>query len=225
MKQKIAFLHTAKTHVNTFDALVAEFDEDIEAIHFVHEELLSEALDRGLNPKLEKQVQQAMQQASKTAQAKIVVCTCSTIGHAAEKTGPKETFTAMRIDRAMADKAVQLGHNIWIVATAASTLAPTQSLLESSAQRVGKSPTITTTLVPNAWQYFESGNLEIYHQTIANHIMIGWQKYDLIVLAQASMEQAITYTKDVRISILSSPRLGVQAAITELLGKDTNEVI
>lgn len=215
MNYDIAFLHTGDVHVNTFGKLMAEIAPDANVHHVVDESLLDDARELGLTENVTQRINNAMRDAASSG-AKIVVCTCSTIGGVAEGQNDNANFTAMRIDRAMADEAVQAGQRILVAAAVESTLDPTRELIESSAQKLGKTPTIEVLHIQGAWQHFEAGDSERYVQTIADQIAQSWQGYDTIVLAQASMAKAADLCDSVEIPVLSSPQIGVQAAVAAL---------
>jgi hypothetical protein len=65
------------------------------------------------------------------------MCTCSTIGGMAEKTPTHGAFTALRVDGAMAEKAVRTGPRVLIVAALEGTLAPTTALILRAAANAG----------------------------------------------------------------------------------------
>ena len=157
----------------------------------------------------------------------LIVCTCSTIGGIVEAlsndtiTNPKvqtQKFQTQRIDRAMADAAVEIHSNkaitakIIVVAALESTLAPTQALIESSAKAKGRTIELSLHHIQEAWQYFEAGDDKSYWKSIAYHLK-RLPNADVIVLAQASMANAVNYCKDIDTPILSSPALGVDAAL------------
>lgn len=226
MKHDIAFLHTAKVHVETFGNLVKEIEPNLSVRHVVNEALLEDARKTGITPELKKRIHTAMHNATSTG-AKVVVCTCSTIGGIAEassqhmllRTRENEeptTFTSMRIDRAMADEAVKTGKRILVVAALESTLSPTRILIEDSARMLAKTPEIRMLHIQGAWNYFEAGNNATYLQTIAQCLKENGKGYDAIVLAQASMAKTVELCDEVKIPILSSPKLGVQAAIARI---------
>ena len=58
-------------------------------------------------------------------QAAVVVCTCSSIGSVAETLDGRTDARMMRIDRPMAEEAVERGPRIIVAATLSSTLIPT----------------------------------------------------------------------------------------------------
>ena len=71
------------------------------------------------------------------AGAKVIVCTCSTLGGIAEQSPPAGVLV-LRIDRAMAERAVASGRRILVAAALASTLSPTVELLRQIAHESGR---------------------------------------------------------------------------------------
>lgn len=213
MRHDIAFLHTAAEHVATFDELAAELAPDLRIRHDVAESLLAEARKSGsVSPALERRVGQAMLSAASSG-ARVVVCTCSTIGSVAEGVGSQQGLETQRIDRAMADAAVNCGSRILVVAALPGTVSPTCKLIASSASKVGKSVSMKAVLVKDAWPYFERSMTEAYLAQIAAAVKAGAGDADVIVLAQASMAGAVGLCRGIEKPVLASPRLGFEAAI------------
>lgn len=215
VSHNIAFVHTGEVHVETFGKLMAEIAPNVNVYHVVDESLLDEARELGLTADVAQRINNAMRNAASTS-ARIVVCTCSTIGGIAEEQNGDVDFTAMRIDRAMADEAVTRGPRILVAAAVESTLDPTRELIESSAQKLDASPEIEMLHIQDAWQHFEAGDQAQYVQVIADQLAQSWRGYDIAVLAQASMAEAVDLCEGVEIPVLSSPRIGVQAAVSAL---------
>lgn len=214
----IAFLHTSAVHIETFGALMHELAPELRLHHTVREDLLTEAQAHGITGELSKRIEAAMGNAAESG-AKVVVSTCSTIGNPAEGMDTGGAFRAMRIDRAMADAAVHHGR-ILIVAALESTLEPTLELVKSSAEKLKLSPHISCELIPAVWAHFVSGDMDRYCGGIAAYLETQCNGYDVIVLAQASMAPAAVLCEDLGIPILSSPRLGVEAAIEAFKNED-----
>ncbi|WP_090143334.1 aspartate/glutamate racemase family protein [Limnohabitans sp. DM1] len=213
MPPSLAFLHTSPVHVPTFTALLESIDSDASATHFVDEALLRDARAQGHDsPGVVQRVQEAVRVAAETG-ACVVVCTCSTIGAAAEATPTHGKFTAKRIDRAMANAAARAGPNVLVVAALQSTLGPTSDLIRDSAQRLGLQVKISEHHVSDAWQHFEQGNLVAYYAAIEAEVRKLLPGPSVVVLAQASMAPAAAALYDVAVPVLSSPALGVQDAL------------
>lgn len=216
MKHDIAFLHTSEVHVNTFTIILNKLEPGLSARHDVAEELLADARDQGLTPTIVKRIEQALLTTASSS-AKVIVCTCSTIGGVAEAFH-SEDFTAMRIDRAMANEAVELGERILVLAALESTLAATRELIEFSAETLAKTPQLDVMHIPDAWQHFEANDMDAYFEAIARALKTNAANYDVLVLAQASMARAANLCTELGVPILTSPTLGVKAAIAKLKG-------
>ena len=213
MTPTLAFLHTSPVHIPTFTALLESIDSRARAAHFVDEALLRDAREQGHDsPGIVRRVQEAVQAAADTG-APVVVCTCSTIGAAAEATPTHGRFTAKRIDRAMANAAARSGQNVLVVAALQSTLGPTSDLIRDSAQRLGLVIKISEHHAPHAWQHFEQGNLAAYYAEIEAEVRGLLPGPSVVVLAQASMAPAAAALHDTTAPILSSPELGVRDAL------------
>jgi len=213
MRDALAFLHTAQVHVPTFERLASEIAPALRVRHSVREDLLADAREVGLDDSgLVTRVHDAMREAA-SGGAAVVVCTCSTIGAIAERTAPSGAFKAMRIDRAMADRAVRAGPRVLIVAALESTLAPTEALILCAAENASVTVQPDALLVEEAWPYFEAGDGTRYIEALARSIRAASGRADVVVLAQASMAPVAALLADLGIDVLSSPALGVERAV------------
>ena len=203
--EMLTFLHTSPTHIDTFNTLLRELAPDLPVQHIVDEAILREARDAG-------RLTEAMQakvwaQIEALRDAPVVLCTCSTIGGCAEAAGPN----VIRVDRPMAAKAVQMGRRIIVAATLASTLQPTKDLIFDEAHRQNKAIELIEVLCDGAWAKFEQGDQAGYVEVIAKRLHAVTHLGEVIVLAQASM--AAVEREDFGVPVLSSPRLGLEAAL------------
>lgn len=213
MTKALAFLHTSPVHVATFSRLLAELDPSIVTRHIVEEDLLNAARAAGeITPALDQRIAAAIQEAGAPDGA-VVLCTCSTIGGSAEAAGARAGQAVLRVDRPMAERAVALGKRILVAAALASTIAPTRALILEAANRAGKPIELSELLCAQAWALFERGDQAGYAQAIAEALRASAGDAEVIVLAQASMAAAAPLCADLGVPILSSPRLGLEAAI------------
>jgi len=212
MTKQLVFLHTSPVHIATFDRLLAELAPEIPVQHLVDESLLQEARTTGITTQLTQRVTERIVDGLAMDGA-VMLCTCSTIGGCAEAVSQEAERPVLRVDRAMAEKAVALGPHIVVVAALASTLAPTRQLLLEVATALNKPVQIDEVLCTDAWAKFEQGDHAGYLEAIAACLRSYAVKGDVIVLAQASMADAADLCADLPVPILSSPRLGLEAAI------------
>jgi hypothetical protein len=210
MANAITFLHTAAVHVAGFEQLLAEADPGIPARHIVDEQLLEDIRAAGMTVAVRARIAERVQEAA-AGDTAVVVCTCSTIGGCAEAV-PLDT-PLIRVDRAMAEKAVALGSALLVVAALETTLPPTRALLLDAAERAGRVVTLREVLCPGAWPKFEAGDQAGYLRAIAEGVRTHAAGADVVVLAQASMAGAAALCADLGVPVLSSPRLGVAAAV------------
>jgi hypothetical protein len=216
MRQHVAFLHTSPVHVETFDRLVKAEDPTVQAEHIVAEDLLADAQRIGAeHPTLVERIQAAMAGAASNG-ATIVVCTCSTIGGPAERAPTCTGVTAARIDRAMANRAVELGPRILIVAALESTLGPTAELIRESAIALRAEVELEHLLVSEAWPHFLRGDYAAYLNAVVTAVRAEPIRANVVVLAQASMAPAAETLNDLGVEVLASPTLGVQSALAHL---------
>jgi hypothetical protein len=216
MQRRIAFLHTSPVHVETFARLAGAAAPEVKVDHVVAEDLLAQAQRVGAgDPALIERVQAAMASAADDGAA-VVICTCSTIGGAAERAPTDGRFVAMRIDRAMADRAVQLGPRVLVVAALESTLEPTAQLIRESAAAMAAPVELKPLLVEGAWAHFLEQDHGAYAAAVARAVRGAAGTCDVVVLAQASMAPAAPMLADLGVQVLSSPELGVQSALAQL---------
>lgn len=211
MPHRVAFLHTSPVHIATFDRLMQALAPAVSVTHLVDEALLADAQRVGLDDApLVARVQATMARAAEDG-ASLVVCTCSTLGGLAERVPTAGRYVAARIDRAMADRAVRRGPKVLVVAALASAVGPTEALIRESADALGAPVSLRTRVVPDAWPFFERGDLLGYVAAVARDVRQQCGDADVVVLAQASMAPAAAALGDLNVEVLASPALGVRA--------------
>ncbi len=220
----IGFLHTAEAHVETFDRLMQKIAPHLRVAHAVREDLLEDALQPGVgmtNSKLAARISRATKQLAYTG-ARVVVCTCSTLGgivEALQITIKKQPIIATRIDRAVADIAAKSGNPITLVVALESTIQPSTLLVQSSAKAAGAYVHITPLYVRGAWAHFKAGDKSAYINCIVEAVALNSAQNansHTILLAQASMHDAVAPLAARGVMALSNPELGVRHALALL---------
>lgn len=212
---RLAFLHTSPAHVATFERLLAELAPGVAGAHIVDEGLLRDARAEGLTPAIAGRVAERLRAAAADG-AGVALCTCSTIGGLAERAAGAAGLPVLRVDRAMAARAVALGPRVVVVAALESTLAPTAELVAEEAGAAGRAVELIAAPCPWAWAAFEAGDQAGYLAQIAAHVRGVAARGDVVVLAQASMAGALDLLADLPTPVLASPRLGLAAALIAL---------
>lgn len=214
---KIAFLHTAQVHVDTFDRIFAQLGSGAKLLHRVAPELLDRARSNGLDS-VRHDVAAAIAEMS---DADAVMCTCSTLGPLVDELA-QSSETLLRIDRPLMEKACLDGPNILVALCLDSTRDATLSLLSECASRLGKSVQPIVVVCSDAWACFEAGDMAAYARSIADAIKAEVSRrpeIDSIVLAQASMRVAEADLINIGIPVRSSPVLAAERALQVAMRK------
>ena len=209
----VALLHTAETHIRTFSALFAELAPDIPVDHAVRADLLRKAeLHGGLTPEIRREVCLALLSAADRG-APVVLCTCSTLGPAADTAAALTSSHVVRVDRPMIERALAVGTRVTVAACVPTTIAPTRALVQQVAAEKGLSAEIDELLIDGAWPLVRAGDLDGYARRIADTLCRSEVRSDVVVLAQASMAAAAELCNDLGVPVLASPRPAVEAAV------------
>ena len=212
MQTHLALLHTTPVLIDTFDRLIDEAGLELPIRHIVEEGFLTEAREKGISQDLDGRIQGRIGAAIEEG-ASVVLCTCSTIGGSAESANDATDGVIVRVDRPMAEKAVEIGSRIVIAAALESTLAPTRDLILETAGARQKHVELIEVLCDEAWSRLEAGDQQGYLTEIARKIKESAPEGDVIVLAQASMAGAAELCPEVSVPILSSPEIGFRHAV------------
>jgi len=148
------------------------------------------------------------------AGADAVLVTCSSIGPGVTLARQLFDIPVLRIDEAMAEKAVRQAHRIGVLATLRTTLDPTTALLREKAAAAGRTVELIECLCEDAFPAVLAGDTATHDRMLRQALMEDLKEVDLIVLAQASMARVVTTLAAgvLQTPILSSPELAVLSA-------------
>ena len=212
MSGDLVMVHTVAALADLFDELRAEIDPDVPVRHVVQAALLTDAIDAGqLTDEIRARTRDALLEA--TDGACVVLCTCSTVGPGADDAAAEAQVPILRVDRPMAEAAVEAGRRITVAATLATTIGPTAELVADAARRAGKEVEIGSVVFAGARARLVAGDAEGHERIIAECLQEAASSADAIVLAQASMTPALSRCAAIAIPLLTSPRSGLEAAI------------
>lgn len=207
----LGFLHTAASHVPTFERLARAIDPALPCRHAVEASLLAAATEAGgIDAALAARIA-ARIDALRAAGARVVVCTCSTLGDAAEAASRPDA-PVLRIDRPMAEAAVRRGPRVAVVAALDTALAATVALLRDVARQQGRAVAIAPVLCAAAWPCFVAGDLAAYGAAVAAAVRAAAPAADVVVLGQVSMAPVVEQVDDLATPVLAATPLGVRVA-------------
>jgi hypothetical protein len=207
----IGCLHTAATNIPGLDAAAAAV-EGVELRHVVRSDLLAAALAAGQMTDATR-AEAEVELRALAAQCDAVLLTCSSIGRAVEGV-QDEAVPVIRVDAALAERAVAGGGRVTVLYAAPSTAAPTGQLFATAAARTGAD--IDMRMVPQAWDRFTGGDLAGYFGLVAEAAEAAYGDGAAVVaLAQVSMAGAAELVRGAPVP-LTSPAIGLQAVIERL---------
>jgi len=219
MKPKtLGLVHTSATLVPVFAALCKEKLPNVSTFNIADDSLVKGIIASGsLTPQIARRVASYLESAE-LAGADYILVTCSSIGPAVEAAAKLIGVPVLRVDQPMADRAVQTGKRIGVIATLRTTLEPTADLISRRAQLAGKSLELTARLCEGAFDALMSGDAAAHDAKVAAALKELSAQVDVIVLAQASMARVVDGLSDEvkRVPILSSPALAVDYLATVL---------
>jgi len=213
MQQKtLGLIHTSATLVPVFQQLCNTYLPNVKVFNIVDDSLIKNVISCGeLTPVTARRVVDYVASAE-IAGADHILVTCSSIGAAVEMAAQLTKTPVLRVDQPMADKAVQTGKRIGVIATLPTTLAPTSDLVKRRAAVAGKEIELTAVLCEGAFDALMSGDAATHDTMVATALKKLVKEVDVIVLAQASMARVVDGLEaaDKIVPILASPGIAIE---------------
>ncbi|MFM0739269.1 aspartate/glutamate racemase family protein [Paraburkholderia xenovorans] len=190
---RIVCLHTADSNIAIFDeaARAARF-HSLELEHRVRADLLAAAEQvGGLTDAIAAQTREVVLALCRDANA--VLLNCTTLGPVVDETlaARAAPVPVVRVDAALAQRAVENGGKVVVLYTVSTTREPTTRLFAEAASHAGVAVDLRVQLVERAWERFRAGDTAGYLSTIAAAAEAAYADgADVVALAQASMTGA-----------------------------------
>jgi len=217
-RKRLGLLHTSATLVPIFEQLCKAKLPNVDVFNLVDDSLIKDVIAQGrLRPQTARRVVQHVA-AAEDAGADLIMVTCSSIGPAVETAATLAAVPVLRVDQPMADRAVQMGRRIGVIATLPTTLEPTADLIRRRAAVAGREIELTSRLCEGAFDALMGGDPAKHDAMVAAALKELASQVDVIALAQASMARVVDglSPEDRRVSILASPPLAVEHLATIL---------
>ena len=214
MSRTLALIHTSPTLTPLFGRLCVEYIPSVNVFHMVDESLIKDTIREGGLQRVTIRRLLALIESAEQAGADAVLVTCSSIGEGVKIGQRLFDIPVIRVDEAMARKAVRMGRKIGVMATLCTTLEPTVALLRAKAAEAGIQIEIIESLSDGAFEAVVSGDQTTHDRLLTAALKNDVKDADIIVLAQASMASVLKSLPPgtISIPILTSPELAVMAA-------------
>ena len=205
-------IHTGPVLVEVLKPLFAELLPDTRLVNIMDDGLLTDVRRAGgVTPLLRQRLIDYGAIAARSGADAILNC-CSSVGEAADELAARVNIPVVKIDDAMTISAVEQGSRIAVLATVATTLDPTERLIQRKAAERGKAITTTRFLAADAFDALLRGDSAAHDGLVREQMLKAAADHDVVVLAQGSMARLVPLMQgQTATPILSSPRSGVLA--------------
>ncbi len=207
--KRLAIIHTVPVTISSLGALCARLLPGVEVSNYLDDSLLRQInAEGGISASVRYRFQSLIGMAA-AARPDVIFCACSSVGGMLEEARALFPMPLVRIDEPMAREAAAHEGSIVVCATVQSTLKPTTELIQ---RYLGAERHADTLLVEGAGALLASGDREAYLNLIASRLGEAAATHDVVVLAQASMAEAVQrMPEELHGKFLTSPESGVTA--------------
>lgn len=206
----LGIVHTSFVLVEMLNALARERLPGTRVVNVVDDSLVGYAVDRGVDDHLAQRMRNYLRGAA-DAGADVILSACSSVGETVEAARAEVPVPVLRIDEAMAEKAVTLGRRVGIFATAASTFGPTARLLQAKARAAGRTIETADCHCADGFKLLMAGKLAEHDRLLTDLVLKTAQEFDVVLFAQASMSRlAPVIAPQIDRPLLTSPALAME---------------
>ena len=214
MAKKLVLIHTVASLIEMFTTLSGEIiPADVEVVHLADEVLLTDLLSHGgITPFINHHFTQHVIEAEQFG-ADVVLPTCSSIAPCVAVAQPMVNIPVLRIDEAMVDKAISMGANIGVIATAPTALKPLTEFVHAKAALMGKEVSVDPVLCDQqAYKAMLAGDMVAHDRIVRGTLKELMSRNNVVLLAQGSMSRVVDTipSEELTVPILSSPRLALE---------------
>ena len=213
-------VHTSLVLYADLMDLFAELMPDVRVFNIIDDSLLSDVTRNGdIDAKIVGRMCKYFEAAAANG-ADLILTQCSSVGEATDVAARLVAIPVVKIDEAMAEKAVELGRRIAVVGTAKSTMKPSCELVRSKAAAAGRDVEVVGYLVDGALEVLmKEKNREKHNALVLATVRRAEAECDVIVLAQGSMTVLLPELREIRKPVLTSLRMGIEKTRAVLFGE------
>ncbi|RPI23605.1 MAG: Asp/Glu racemase [Chloroflexota bacterium] len=208
---KLAIIHTTPATLVPLKELAAEILPGCDVINFVDDSILPQLAETGGDLTRVEERLVGYARFAQQAGAEVILSACSSVGEIVPAMRQAVSIPVIRIDEAMAEKAVRSGATIGVAATLATTLNPTLRLLRQKAEEAGLKVEFKPVLVSAAYQKLMAGDKDGHDDLLVEALEALTGEVDGVVLAQASMARVLPRLPETeRGKFFTSPRTAME---------------
>lgn len=213
---KLAVLNTVTFLADRFKGMIAARYPGLDSFQMLDESLLQDLIRQGPSDAITARVVGHVRLAE-AAGATAVLFTCSSTSPAVDVARHEVDIPIIKIDDAMAERAVLLGTRIGLICTTPSTRGPSSDLIHAHAERLGRGITVVADVQHDAYTALMAGDRARHDHLVSVAARALAEHSEVIVLAQASLAHLQTrLTCDLGLPVLASPDLCIEALGSQL---------
>lgn len=214
MPQTLALIHTSGIFLTVDHSLLKMIGEslpDVKVINIVDDSLLPHCMaEQQITPAIMRRMC-AYVVAAETAGADAILSLCSSLGPAIDAARKLVSVPVIKIDDAHTEEAARNYDRIGVMATVATTLAPTVALIREKASALNRSVTIIESLSAAAFEALLAGDRAKHDAMLIDAARTLAPEIDVLLFAQASMARLASEVQETTGKpVLTSPRLAVE---------------
>lgn len=210
MTKTVCIVQTNRGACETFAQMAAEVMPETRAIQVVDDGVLADINEKGgLTPSTLRRLFRCYQ-AAQDMGADAILHTCVVAAQAVDLIAPFIDIPVIRIDEAAARSAVEAGERIAVLATAATALDPSASLVERIGQESGRRVTVERIHLGEAVEALAHGDRETYERLAREAILSAAEANDAVLLAQPSMMSLLVLAEGAGAPVFAPGRNGFE---------------
>jgi Asp/Glu/hydantoin racemase len=222
MPQTLALIHTSQVFLTVetmMKSMFAEILPEVRLINIMDDSLLPDCMAAGgITPEVTRRMC-AYVVAAEVAGADAILSLCSSLGPTIDVARKRVRIPVIKIDDAHTEKAAREADRVGVMATVATTLAPTVALIREKAAALGKPVEIQESLSNAAFEALMRGEKDQHDAMVLDAACELGPKVDVILFAQASMTRLAPAVEQVTgRPVLTSPRLSIEHTKRVLAG-------
>lgn len=208
--KRIGMIHTVKPMFLNFGAQIEKEIDDVTLFHIIDDHLVDSIREAGGIQAKHLKILSHMIQVLENYELDYIASSCSSLSDALDQLQPFCEVPLLKMDTPMLEKAIELGSEIIVLATAPTTITPTVNQLNQLAKAAGKKINVNAICLPEAGSLLFGGKLDEFVDYLIQKVETIEHK-SIIVLAQGAMACAKTPLEDkFNIPVLESPTLFIE---------------
>ncbi len=211
MEKSVAIVQTSGVSTADLHALCGEIMPGVKLFDIIDSSLLAEVVANGGVTTAVRRRLVTYYEMAQSIGVDAILNQCSSVGEVVDVARPLIDIPIVKVDEAMARKAVSMGRKIAVVATVESTMGPSSRLVETMAREASKEIELNKYLANGAMMVLiETGDREKHNEMLLGEIERAASENDVVVLAQGSMIVIEPLLSHIKTPVLTSPRLGAE---------------